>query len=220
MSAEAIKTIDDAIKANDTDEIILDDIKIAEISPELKKKLESLEEVSVLSLNNCKLRTLVNFPQIQNLIRLELMENNFPASELKHIATLKDLQSLSLSDNQSNIKSVDDLKALSSLALAQLDLSGTDLAKQDDYRDKVFALFTDLQILDNKDKDGNEVEYDEDDIEDEEGDENDDNDDFEDAEVDDEDELDDEEDDEDEEGEDYDDDDDEDDEPKNKRNKK
>lgn len=160
MSAETIKAIDDAIKANDTEHIILDNIKITEISPELKKKLDSLEKVSILWLNNCNLKTLANIPQIKDLLRLKLMGNNFPASELKHIASLEDLESLYLSNNHSNIKSMDDLKVLSHLALVQLDFSGTDLAKQDDYRNKIFALFTDLKILDNKNEEGNEVEYD------------------------------------------------------------
>ena len=177
MNAKAIKMIDELIADEDTEEIILDDLEISEISPELKKKLESLEEtMQVLSLNNCKLKTLSNFPHLPNLIRLELMNNEFPAHELKNLADLKDLQSLSLSDN--DIKSADDLKCLAGVDLAQLDLSGCELAKQADYRDKVFRMFQNLQILDNKDKDGNEVDYEEDDFEnDEEG-----EDDFEDAE--------------------------------------
>ena len=155
MSSKVIKMIDEAIEADDTDEIVLDDTEVGEITPDLKKKLESIEGISTLSLNNSKLKSLNNFPSLPNLIRLELMNNKFPAADLKNLAILTELQSLSLSDNE--IRSADDLKPLAGLPIAQLDLSGTALAEQADYRDKVFQIFKELQILDNKDKDGNEV---------------------------------------------------------------
>ena len=160
MSSKVIKMIDEAIEADDVDEIVLDENELNEISPELKKKLESIEGISTLSLNNCKLKSLNNFPNLPSLIRLELMNNEFSAADLKHIAVLAELQSLSISDN--TIGAAEDLSVLSKLPLAQLDISGTPLAEQQDYRDKVFKLFKDLQILDNKDKEGNEVEYEDD----------------------------------------------------------
>ena len=166
MISKAIKKIDEHIEEEDTEEIILDEIEIVEISPELKKKLESLQDVSILSMNDCQLKSLANFPNLPNLVRVELMNNSFPAEELKHLAGLKELQSLSISDN--DIKTVDDLKVLAGLPLAQLDVSGTELAKQADYRDRLFEMFKQLDILDNKDKEGNEVDYDEEEFDDEE----------------------------------------------------
>ena len=203
MSAEAIKMIEAAIQEDDIDEIMLDGIEIGEISDELRKKLESVEEMSMLSMNDCKLKSLANLPKLPHIIRLELMNNKFPASDLKHIVKLENLQSLSLSDN--TIKSVDDLKVLVDMELLQLDLSGTELAKQADYRDKVFRMFNTLQILDNMDQEGKEIEYEDDELDfddnglDDEDDEDDDDEgDFEDAEDDDEEEdFDDEDDDED-----------------------
>lgn len=210
MSSKVIKMIDEAIEADDVDEIVLDENELNEITPELKKKLESIEGISTLSLNNCKLKSLNNFPNLPSLIRLELMNNEFPAADLKHIAVLAELQSLSISDN--TIGTAEDLSVLSKLPLAQLDISGTPLADQQDYRDKVFKLFKDLQILDNKDKDGNEVEYEDDEEfeDDEEGDED----------LDDEEGFDDEEDEEDEEDYDDDEDDEEEDDGNNKKTKK
>ncbi len=217
MSAKAIKKIDEHIESDEVEEIILDEIEIQEISAELKKKLESVKDLSILSMNNCALKSLANFPNLPKLVRLELMNNDFPASELKHLTGLRELQSLSISDN--NIKTVDDLKVLKDLPLAQLDVSGTELAEQEGYHDKVFSLFKELQILDNKDKEGKEVEYEDDDEENDynDEDEEDDEDDFEGEEDDEEEEFDD-----DEEEEEYDDeeDDDDEDEESNKRTKK
>jgi len=203
--------IDEAIEADDVDEIVLDETEISEITPELKKKLESIEGISTLSLNNCSITSLANFPSLPTLIRLEIMNNKFPAADLKHLAGLTELQSLSISEN--NVNTVEDLKPLYSLPLAQLDLSGTAVADQADYRDKVFAVFKDLQILDNSDKDGNEVEYDDDDFEDEDGEEGD-------EDMDDDEEGYDDDEEEDEEDYDEDDEDDDEEEPKNKKTKK
>ena len=215
MSAEAIKKIDESIRSDDTDEIALDDIAIGSISPELKKKLESVKEVAILSMNNCKLTSLANFPELPGLIRLELMNNEFPASELKHLLKLKELQSLSLNEN--SVKAADELKLLKSLPLAQLDITGTELSAQADYREQVFNLFPDLQILDNRDREGEEIDYNDDEEEYDDGEEGEDDEDDE-NEFDDEDE----EEDEDEEDDDEEDEDEEEDDdlPANKRNKK
>ena len=216
MIAKALKEIDEAIAAGDTEEIILDNIEFGEITAELKKKLEAVENLEMLSISQCKLKSLANFPNLPNLLRLELIENEFPAADLKHLTQLADLQSLSLSSN--DIKTVDDLKVLAELPISQLDLSDTPLAGQADYREQVFKVFKDLQILDNADQVGNEVEYEDDEFDGTDGEEGD----FEDAEDDEEDDgedFDDEEEGDDDEEEEDDDEDDED-EPRNKRTKK
>lgn len=72
---------------------------------------------------------------------------------------------MSLGSNE--INTIDELKELSPLKeLIQLDLSGTDVANLENYRKDVFELFPKLQILDNLDKDGNSIEYSDDEDED------------------------------------------------------
>ena len=81
---------------------------------------------------------------------------------MTHLSHLTELQSLSLGGNP--ISNIDDLKALTGLQkIVQLDLFGCPVSEQADYREKIFGLFPSLQILDNKDADGEEVEYAEDD---------------------------------------------------------
>ena len=158
MSKEAIEQIRKEIKNGQTDEVYLDDIHIVTISPELKKELESIPDLMCLSLNNCGLTSLANFPNTPSLIRLELMENKFGAKDLEFISHISELQSLSLGSNK--VASITDLNPLKKLSnLIQLDLSDTDLAKKPDYRKTVFALLPHLQVLDNLDVDGNEYEY-------------------------------------------------------------
>jgi hypothetical protein len=88
---------------------------------------------------------------------------------------LKSIQSLSLGEN--NITSFDELTPLSKLdGLLQLDLDATPLKEKNpkDYSKRVFEIFKNLKVLDNKDKDGKEFQYseaesDEEDDEDENG---------------------------------------------------
>ena len=46
----------------EVEDLVLDEIEIAEISSEEKKAIEDLEELLCISLNNCGLKTLKNFP--------------------------------------------------------------------------------------------------------------------------------------------------------------
>ncbi len=66
-------------------DLILDDISFLKFTPEIKQQIEKLSEVDSMSLNNCGLSTLKNFPNCTNLRQLELGENDFPSSELVYI---------------------------------------------------------------------------------------------------------------------------------------
>ena len=111
-----------------------------------------------LSLNNCRLESLENFPNVPSLIRLEIMDNVFPADHLKHLAGLSSLQSLSLANNQiSEYSHLEPLKAIPNLV--QLDLSECAVADKADYRKKVFEMLDKLHILDNLDEEGKPFEY-------------------------------------------------------------
>ena len=169
MSKEAIEIIKKEAQNGDVEELYLDDVNIGTISAELKKELEKLPKLMCLSMNNCGLTSLTNFPSSTQLIRLELMENKFDGKELSHVGNVKSLQSLSLGSN--SINSIKDLEPLKGLEhLIQLDLSDTELAKGSDYRVSVFGLLKNLQVLDNLDVDGNEYEYSGDDDEEDDGD--------------------------------------------------
>mmetsp|Transcript_43826 Transcript_43826/g.50695 ORF Transcript_43826/g.50695 Transcript_43826/m.50695 type:complete len:210 (+) Transcript_43826:62-691(+) len=170
MSAEVLKAIKEQTEENDSlDELVLDQIKFSKFTPEVVKAIEKIKGLSFLSLNDCGLTSLEGFPNLPSLIRCEVTDNKIPGSSLSHLAQSTELQSLSLGGNP--INSIDDLKPLTTLTkIVQLDLFGCPVSEQDDYREKVFALFPNLQILDNKDAEGEEVEYDDEEGEDGEGD--------------------------------------------------
>ena len=158
MSKEAINAIRKELDQGEIEELYLDTIKIEKISEELKQEIEKLDELMCLSMNDCGLVSLANFPEVKNIIRLELMDNKFPARELQHLSHLSSLQSLSLGANKiERFEELDPLKKLKELV--QLDLSDSPLSQKADYRATVFKLFPQLQILDNCDVEGNEYQY-------------------------------------------------------------
>ena len=152
--------------------MILENLVINKIENELKAKLEGIEELISLGLNNCHLTSLGNFPKLPNLIRLEIIKNNFDASELALLKHLTKIESISLSENK--IEKFEDLKPLTGFKdLLQLDLSATPLAMKPEYRSKIFEMFPSLQILDNRDQEGNLFKYSDDEDENEGNDEDD-----------------------------------------------
>ena len=74
------------------EELELDSIQIVKLTDDLKIRLESYPNLASLTLNDCSLRSLENFPnvisnknnfQLPNLIRLELIDNKLTGDKLK-----------------------------------------------------------------------------------------------------------------------------------------
>jgi acidic leucine-rich nuclear phosphoprotein 32 family protein A/C/D len=162
--ADLLKQIDERIQETEDDmqELSLDGLKITKITPEIKARLEKINELIALSLNGCELESLDNLPNQPELVRLELNENKFNTAELtKVVERYPKLQILLLSDN--NINDVNELKSLAKLEeLMQIELNNTSVSKKDGYREKVFALIPSLEIVDDLDQEGNPFEIDED----------------------------------------------------------
>jgi len=170
-SAEVVKAIQEQktiADGEDLEEINLDSIPISKFTNDINKELEAITTLYSLSLNDCGITTLENFPKLQSLIRLELMDNKIVPSSLGSLGkSCPNLQSLSLGGNP--IKEYDDLKHIQNLTqLYQLDLIKCDICNKPDYRAKIFEMFPSLQILDNFTQDGEPYDYDEENDEDEE----------------------------------------------------
>jgi len=195
--ANVLKQIDAKLKELDPEEgeVELSEIKFPKITDEIRDRILKLKEVGVLTLNNCGLESLDNFPKLPGLIRLELVQNKFSGSELaKLVDKVPNLQMLIVGDN--DIKEYSDVEPLAKLKeLMSLELANTPLSEKDDYRERVFKLFPSLEALDDLDRNGNPVEYDDE----EEGDDDEEDEEFIDEEEDDDEEFDDEDDEDDEE---------------------
>ena len=151
--------IEEQVEDNEGMEVAIEGVSLPHITEEIRKKLEGLEELSNLVINSCKLSSLANFPKLPSLNRLELINNGITGAELVHLKHLKSLQSLSLCENE--IKEFDDLKPLVGIEdLVQLDLTDCPIAKDPEYRARIFEMFGSLEVLDNKDADGRTFSYD------------------------------------------------------------
>lgn len=93
---EVLKIINEYKEIGNTEDLVLDDTKVEHFTTELKHELEQLSEMVYLSMNNCGLKSLNHFPELKNLVTLELNENEFPARELAHLKGLKALKALDI----------------------------------------------------------------------------------------------------------------------------
>ncbi|CAD8073945.1 unnamed protein product [Paramecium sonneborni] len=140
-------------------EFDLENVKIEKLDKQTADLLEKQNQLESLSLVECSLKTLEGFPKLPNLQNLVLETNSLDGQAIKFIAnTYPKLMCLSLAENQ--IKTFSELEPIKNLKkLQQLDLSDNPISEQADYFKNVFDLVPGLQVLDNKDKNGNDIQY-------------------------------------------------------------
>jgi Leucine-rich repeat (LRR) protein len=98
-----------------------------------------------------------NFPDLPNLSTVMLDENELGSDALVSLTTLKNLINLTLDNNK--IESLDKFALLKDLEnLKQVNLSGNPVAETEGYREKLFELLPQLEVVDNFDRNGEEVE--------------------------------------------------------------
>ena len=150
--------------------IALDGLTINHISDEVKTYLENFKSLEELSMVNCNINTLQNFPELPSLIKLDLSDNHIKDTDLNELLKYKKLQELRMANNN-GISNFSEIKKLESLPLTFIDFSDCPVSKMEGYREKFYENFKNLKILDLCDKEGKE--WDEDDEEEEEPDEDD-----------------------------------------------
>ena len=150
--------------------IALDGITINHISDEVKTYLENFKSLEELSLVNCNLNSLQNFPELPSLKKLDLSDNHLKDADLKELCKYTKLQELRMANNN-GIKEFSEIKILEPLPLNFIDFSDCPISKTAKYRDNFYENFKNLKVLDFFDKDGKEWE--EDDEEEEEADDED-----------------------------------------------
>ena len=79
--------------------IALDGITINHISDEVKTYLENFKSLEELSMVNCNLNTLQNFPELPSLIKLDLSDNHIKDTDLNELLKYKKLQELRMANN-------------------------------------------------------------------------------------------------------------------------
>ena len=131
---------------------------IKSLEPYHKEGLELYSNLIHLSLNDLGLENLSNFPEIKCLMILSLKNNKLKGDDLDTIPKLyPNLYKLKISFNQ--INSIDKLSCLNQLQLKKLEVKENHFTKNDDeYRDKIYKMIPSLIIVDQMQKNGQEID--------------------------------------------------------------
>ena len=144
----------------DVHELILDNFltDVGTFSNEHKKTLELYSRVIHLSLNSIGLHSLKNFPALPELQILQIRENQITGSDF---ATLKNLYpklyKLKVGENPiSSLKVLEGLKNMTSLT--KVEVIGCPITNIENYREKLFNVLGNVDIIDNIDRNGDDCE--------------------------------------------------------------
>ncbi len=66
----------------------------------MRQELEKYRYLQMLTLNDCGIVSLKNFPNLPALIRLDLVFNSIPGVDLVHLQTSRHLQTIMLGANK------------------------------------------------------------------------------------------------------------------------
>ncbi|KAI9094601.1 hypothetical protein DFS34DRAFT_235434 [Phlyctochytrium arcticum] len=155
----------------DVTELFLDNQKIPAILnlQDAPTPLSEYQRLTHLSLNNCGLSSLEGFPYLPSLQKLDLGDNRI-SGDLASLSILPSLQSVDLSNNR--VADLDALRPLSGIrSLQHLNLFQCDVSRTSGYPNTVFSLIPTLLSVDDRDRNGNEVDTYSEDEEDEDDDE-------------------------------------------------
>lgn len=142
----------------DVDELILDDIfdNVSSLTESNKKDFEKYSNLVHLSLNGFGLKSLDHFPKLPELSVLELRGNQLVGKDLGVLVKLyPKLYKLKIGDNP--ITSIASFDSLSESNINKLELQGTPVANEKNYRESLFKKIASLDIIDNLTKEGDEV---------------------------------------------------------------
>ena len=131
---------------------------IKSLEPYHKEGLELYSNLIHLSLNDLGLENLSNFPEIKCLMILSLKNNKLKGDDFDTIPKLyPNLYKLKISFNQ--INSIDKLSCLNQLQLKKVEVKENPFTKNDDeYRDKIYKIIPSLIIVDQMQKNGQEID--------------------------------------------------------------
>ena len=150
----------DPYKPEEIEELILDEFSkdIKSFNLEQKESLELYSNLIHLSLNNIGLENLSNLPVIKGLMYLSLNNNKLNGDDFPMIPkTYPNLYKLKISGN--NIDSIDKLICLNELQLKKIEVKDNPFTFNDnEYREKIYKLIPTVEIVDQKLKNGQEID--------------------------------------------------------------
>ena len=144
----------------EVEELNLDefDNNIKSFDNNYKEGLELYNNLIHLSLNNIGLENLSNFPEIKCLMILSLKNNKLKGDDFDILPKLyPNLYKLKISFNQ--IESIDKLSCLNKKKKKKIEVKENPFTKNDnEYRDKIYKMLPSLEIVDQMQKNGQEID--------------------------------------------------------------
>jgi Leucine-rich repeat (LRR) protein len=142
----------------EVDELILDDLfeNVNNFSENNKKDLEKYSNLIHLSLNGFGLESLKNFPKLPTLQVLEIRQNNLSGKDFDGLKDLyPELYKLKVGENP--IKSLEVFSSLADSSIKKIELVDTPASETKEYRKGLFTIMSNLEIIDNQTKDGDDA---------------------------------------------------------------
>ena len=86
-------------EASDSSCLCIENHFLFQIPDSIQREIQSLPQLKTLSFANCKLKSLENLPELENLKELNLNDNKIEDAQLPHILKFKKLKYLQLAGN-------------------------------------------------------------------------------------------------------------------------
>jgi hypothetical protein len=147
-------------------ELMFIDNQFETISAEDMKGLEQYENLEFVNFAEVGLNSVAApFPALKSCGAVLFSNNNLSNGVLETLVNLESLESLALDGNK--ISSLEKFELLAGLAkLKEISLADCPVTETADYREKLFAILPQVQIIDDMDREGNVIELDSEDDED------------------------------------------------------
>ena len=142
-------------------EVIFIDVEFESLSAGELKGLEQYENLEFISFAECGLKSVeAAFPSLPNCAALIFSNNELTDEVIPHLVKLCNLESLALDGNR--IESLEKFKLLSIMPkLREISLSDCPVAASEDYRERLFEILPQLEIIDDMNRDGEVIEFEE-----------------------------------------------------------
>lgn len=147
-------------KPEKIDELVLDDFftDFKEFNPVQKEGLEVYTNLIHLSLKHIGLKSLKNLPEIKGLMILTLSENELTGDDLETIASnYPFLNKLKLSNNA--IRDINVFKKLAKTKIRKIEIKENPFIKEEpNFREKIYKMIPSLTIINQMDKNEQEID--------------------------------------------------------------
>jgi hypothetical protein len=139
----------------DVMELVLDEWKTESIKDADKGFLEKFKALDSLSLAGCGIKSLVNFPNLPELVKLDLSGNSIKDG-LSHLKHLTSLMQINLIGNP--LEDLNEFECFRDFTqLVYLEIDKCPIASEANVKEKLFKMIQSLKIIDGFDENGKSI---------------------------------------------------------------